>query len=153
VTSPVEPQPSQPSQQPQIAPPPYGPQYVAGPPAVTAYSPAQADPRPWAAGAHAGSFLAAWLALGVLAPVLVLALKGNQSTFIRHHAYESLNFQLNTYMWLIAAFLFGVLTLGIGWISVVAVGVWYTIFVIVAARAANRGEWYRYPAIIRFFNP
>lgn len=120
---------------------------------LSARNPVLADPRPWAASAHAGSFLAAWIALGVLAPVIVLALKGNQSSFIRHHAYESLNFQLNTYMWLVIAFLFGVVTLGVGWISLVAVGAWYTIFVIVATLAANRGEWFRYPAIIRFFKP
>jgi len=119
------------------------------------YPPARAgaDPRPWAAGAHAGSFVAAWIALGVLAPVLVLALKGNQSAFIRHHAYESLNFQINTYLWLIGAFLFGVATFGLGWATFLVVGAWYTIFVIVASMAANRGEWYRYPAIIRFFTP
>ena len=130
--------------------PPYGGWQ---PPAQPQYVQGMGDERTWAAGAHAGSFLAAWIALGVLAPVFVLAAKGNRSAFVRHHAYESLNFQLNTYMWLIAAFLFGVITLGIGWASFLAVGAWYLVFVILAAIAANRGEWYRYPLIIRFLRP
>ena len=126
-----------------------------GAPYGSGHVPAQAgaDPRPWAVGAHAGSFLAAWIALGVFAPVLVLVAKGNQSSFVRHHAYESLNFQLNTYLWLVAAFVFGVVTFGLGWVSFLAVGAWYTIFVILASAAANRGEWFRYPMIIRFFKP
>lgn len=111
------------------------------------------DDRTLAAGAHAGSFLAAWIALGVLAPVLVLVLNGTRSAYVRHHAYESLNFQLNTYLWLVAAFLFGVLTLGIGWVAFVGIGAWYVVFVIIATLAAKRGEAYGYPLIIRFFQP
>ncbi len=111
------------------------------------------DDRTFAAGAHVGSFLAAWIALGVLAPVLVLVLNGNRSAFVRHHAYESLNFQLNTYLWMIAAFLFGVVTFGIGFVSFLGIGAWYVVLVIVATLAANRGEVYRYPMIIRFFQP
>src|SRR5207253_1515447 len=58
------------------------------------------EERTWGAIAHAGSFVAAWIALGVLAPILVLLTKGNQSRFVRHHAYESLNFQLNALIWI-----------------------------------------------------
>lgn len=129
-------------QQPQHSPgeTPYGP-----PPAV-----AMSDDRTWAMASHAGSFLAAWLALGILCPILVLLVK-NSSAFVRHHAYESLNFQLNALAWIAISVL--TMIIGIGFVLLVVVGVWYAIFVIVAAVNANNGEWYRYPLIVRVFNP
>lgn len=109
------------------------------------------DDRTWGAIAHAGSFVAAWIALGVLAPVLVLALKGSRSAYVKHHAYESLNFQLNALLWIAASAVLAFVLIGIP--MMVAVGIWYLVMVIIAAMAANRGEWFRYPLIIRFFRP
>jgi uncharacterized Tic20 family protein len=107
--------------------------------------------RTWAAVAHIGSFVAAWIALGILCPIIVLIAKGNESRYVRHHAYESLNFQLNALFWIAISVLLIFVLIGIP--MIIAVGIWYLIMVIVATLAANRGEWYRYPAIIRFFKP
>ena len=113
--------------------------------------PSTNDERTWGAVAHVGSFVAAWIALGVLAPVLVLVLRGNQSAYVKHHAYESLNFQLNALAWIAVSGLLAFVLIGIP--MLVAVGVWYLVVVIMATVAANRGEWYRYPLIVRFFKP
>lgn len=120
--------------------------HVTEPPVVTD------DDRTWGAVAHGGSFLAAWIALGVLAPVAVLFAK-SRSQFVRHHAYESLNFQLNTYLWIAIVFVLGFLTFGLGWVAFVPLGLWYVVFVVAGTIAARNGEWYRYPLIFRFVRP
>jgi uncharacterized Tic20 family protein len=105
--------------------------------------------RLWATIAHAGCFVAAWLLLGILCPVIVLAVK-SRSPFVRHHAYESLNFQLNTLAWILVASVLGFVTLGLlAFLLLPIIGVWYVVFVVLASMAANRGELYRYPLIVR----
>jgi hypothetical protein len=54
----------------------------------------------WAMIAHMGSFVAAWVALGFLAPLFVMLTKGKESEYVRRHAVESLNFQLNALIWI-----------------------------------------------------
>ena len=104
--------------------------------------------RDLATVAHAGSFVAAWLALGALAPLLVLLLKGRESAYVRHHALESLQFQLNMLFWIaVSCVLMLVL---VGFVMIAFVGVWYAVLVIYASVQARRGTWFRYPAIIRF---
>ena len=105
------------------------------------------DERTWGAIAHAGSFVAAWLALGILAPLGVLLFRGNSSAFVRHHAVESLNFQINALFWLAVSIPLILLIVGILLLPVI--GAWYLVFVILASVRANRGEWYRYPMIFR----
>lgn len=98
--------------------------------------------------AHLGSFVAAWVALGVLCPLLVLLTKGDSSPYVRHHAVESLNFQITA---LIASAVSGVLAFVlIGIPMLIAVGAIYLVLVIRAGIKANDGGWYRYPISIRF---
>ena len=74
---------------------------TAVPPPPAPHSPVLTeDERTWAVLAHVGSFVAAALALGALAPLLVLLVKGSQSPYVRHHALESLQFQLNALVWI-----------------------------------------------------
>jgi uncharacterized protein len=105
------------------------------------------DERNWAVAAHLGSFVAAWVALGFLAPLTVLLVKGNSSAYVRHHAIESLNFQLNALVWALVGFV--LLFALIGFLLLPLVGLWYLTFVILASVRASRGEAYRYPLILR----
>jgi len=122
-----------------------------GPPTpYSAYPPAVATPdeRNWAMMAHLLSFVAVWFAFGFVAPLVVMLTKGKESAFVRHHAVESLNFQLTA---LIAGLISAVLVIVlVGLLFLLVVGVMYVIFVILASVAANRGDWYRYPLTIRF---
>jgi uncharacterized protein len=105
------------------------------------------DERTWGMLAHLGSFAAAWLALGFFAPLLVLLIKGNESAYVREHAVESLNFQLNALFWAGVGFL--LLFVAVGLLVLPLVAIWYAAFVIVASSRASRGERYRYPFILR----
>ncbi|GAA5022169.1 DUF4870 domain-containing protein [Actinopolymorpha pittospori] len=106
------------------------------------------EERNWALAAHLGSFIAAYVALGFLCPLIVLLSKGKLSPFVRHHAIESLNFQLTA---LLAAIIAGLLVFVIiGLVLLPFLGIAYLVLVILASIAARRGEWYRYPVTIRF---
>ena len=102
----------------------------------------------WAMIAHMGAFVAAWVALGLLAPLFVLLTKGKESEFVRRHAVESLNFQINALVWMAISVVLFVVVIGIFMLALV--GIWYLIAVIMGSLAASKGRRFRYAFIIRF---
>ena len=129
----------------------YGGQYPqptsSQPPSGYPGAPTTSEERNWGMGAHLGSFVAAYVGLGLFAPMLVLLVKGNDSAFIRRHAVESLNFQLNALVYII---LFVILAFVlIGFVLLPIYGIFYLIVVILAGVRASQGEEYRYPLTIR----
>lgn len=111
------------------------------------------DEQTWGMLAHVGALLAALIALAFLGPLLVLLLQGGRSPFVRRHAVESLNFQITLLIALAAGVVLSVVTIGVGLIVVVplglVIGVVALVWMIMASVAANRGEDYRYPVNIR----
>ena len=104
--------------------------------------------RNWAAASHWGTLVAAWLAMGFLAPLLIMLTVGNESPFVRKHAVESLNFQINA---LVYTVVFGILIIFlIGLVLLPLYGIFYLICVILASVRASHGEEYRYPLTLRF---
>ena len=98
--------------------------------------------------AHLLSFVAAYLALGFVAPLVVLLVFGPRSAYVRAHAVESLNFNLS---WLLYAIVAGVLAFLLISIPIlIALGIAYVVLVIIATVQANNGQLYRYPLTIRF---
>ena len=128
--------------------------------------PAGQDPRgaltqrTWALVAQIGTLVAAYVALGFLAPLIVLLVKGDDSPFVRRHAVESLNFQISLLIYSLVGgvlgFLFAVLTVGLGLIVLVPLVIVLAIVVlaliIIATVRASNGEDYRYPLTIRFIS-
>jgi hypothetical protein len=103
--------------------------------------------RTWAVVAHVGSFLAAYVALGFLCPLIVLLVKGNDSAFIRQHAVESLNFQITAAILTVVFAILIIVVIGI--FLLIALGIAYVVLVILASVAASRGQLYRYPVSLR----
>lgn len=102
-----------------------------------------ADERLWATLVHVGGIFFSFV------PALIgyLVLK-DRGPFVRAHTATALNFQLTL---LIASFVGWVLTIVvIGFVILAAVGVVNIVFSIIAAIAANKGEWYTYPMSIKF---
>ena len=84
---------------------------------------------------------------GFLGPLVIWFMARPDQPFVKHHAAESLNFQITV---TIAAFVSALLILvliGIVLLPVVLIGAF--VLEIMAAVAANRGEWYRYPVNLR----
>ena len=114
------------------------PQYPASP----------VDERTWGTLAHLSGFLAAYVALGFLGPLLVMATVGQRSAFVRRHAVEALNFNLSVLIYLAVSGVLAFVLIGIP--MLIGVGVLYLWTTVQASMAANRGEEYRYPLSIRF---
>ena len=118
-------------------PPPPPPPYAPPPP----LSPD--DERLWATLIHVGALL-----LGFLAPLIAYLVLRERGPFIRWHTAQALNFHLTV---LIGYLISGVLILLlIGFVLFFAIYVLTIVFAILAAVAANRGEYYRYPMTIPF---
>ena len=97
--------------------------------------------------AHIGSLVAAWFALGLIAPLLVLLIKGGSSPYIRRHAVESLNFQIHALLYTFVCFV--LMFVVIGFVLIAAYGVFYLVCVITATVRASNGAEYRYPLTLR----
>jgi uncharacterized Tic20 family protein len=115
------------------------------------------EDRTWALAAHIGTLLAAYVALGFLAPLLVLLIKGESSPFVRRHSVESLNFQISLLIYAvvlgIVAAVLVLVTVGIGLLIVIPVGlllaVVVLVLIVIATFRASNGEAYEYPFTIR----
>lgn len=95
------------------------------------------------------------LGLGFLGPLILWLVKKDQSPFIDHHGKEALNFQLTTMLVItltsICAFILAFIFIGFLLIPVIfIIAILALIAEIMACLAAQRGEWHRYPACIRF---
>ena len=110
--------------------------------------------RNWAGASHWGTLVAAWLAMGFLAPLAIMFTVGQQSAFVRRHAVESLNFQISVLIYGAAAILFSIVTIGLGLLVVIPVGLVFLVaalvFLIQGSIKAVNGEEYRYPLTLRF---
>lgn len=115
-------------------------------PASAQLSPASA--RNWAMAAHLSGFLAAYVALGFLGPLVVLLAVGNRSPYVRRHAVEALNFNLSWLIYIIAGVILVFVLVGVPILIALAVG--YLVLAVLGAVAASDGRDYRYPLTIRF---
>lgn len=94
----------------------------------------------------------------ILGPLVVWLIFRDESRFIDEHGRESLNFQISITIYVVVlgilAGLIGVLTLGLGFIIIVPVGLLLglaaIVAVIMAAVEAKNGNVYRYPFTMRF---
>jgi uncharacterized protein len=104
--------------------------------------------RTWAMLAHLLSFAAAYVALGFIAPLVVMLVYGPRSAYVRGHAVESLNFNLSWLLYAVIGFVLIFVVIGIP--ILIALGVAYVVLVVVASVRARDGQPYRYPLTIRF---
>ena len=114
------------------------------PPAYNAPQPLRPDEeKTWAILAHLLPFVVSFLA-----PLVIWLVFKGRGAYLEHQAKESLNFQLTL---LIVSIIGGILTLVVvGVLVLIAAGVGALVLQIMAAVAASKFEWYRYPVSIRF---
>jgi uncharacterized Tic20 family protein len=104
------------------------------------------DERTWSILLH----LSPVIGFGLWAPLVVWLVFKGRGPFLEHHAKEALNFHITMLVAALVAVAGAAVTFGILTPLVVVVVVWEIVLAIVAAVAASRGEWYRYPANLRF---
>ncbi|MCD6418610.1 DUF4870 domain-containing protein [bacterium] len=100
------------------------------------------DERTMALLVHIGGIIT-----GFIVPLIIWLIKKDESDFVDHHGQEALNFQITV---LIAMFVSAILTyVVIDCLLLSVVMIADIVFGVLAAVAANKGEWYKYPVSIR----
>ena len=84
------------------------------------------------------------IVVGFIAPLIIYLIKKDESSFIAHHARESLNFQITIFIIIVALFI-----TVIGILLVWIVGIVAVVFVIMATIKASEGKLYKYPFSLR----
>jgi uncharacterized Tic20 family protein len=103
--------------------------------------PATPDERQWAMLGHIGQVV-----VGFIAPLVVYLSKKDESAFCRHHGAQALNFGITQAVYSVINFILVFLIIGFVTWPVQAIAA--IVFMIMAGMAANRGEYYRYPAFM-----
>lgn len=101
------------------------------------------DEKLWATLTHVGGILFYWVA-----PLIAYLVLRDRGPFIRQHTAAALNFQLTVLIGYVAGAVLSLIF--IGYLLLLAVWVLSIVFAIMAAVAANRGEYYKYPIAITF---
>lgn len=102
-----------------------------------------ADERTWAIAAHLSPFLASFVGLPFLGPLVIYLVFRDRGPFVRHHAAQALNFQIIVAIGLLISIPLMFVIVGI--FTAIAIGIAAIVFQIIAAVEANNGKWYRYP--------
>ncbi len=116
------------------------------------------DETTWSTVGHLSWIAGSFIGLPFLAPLVLFLVLRERGPFVRHHTAEALNFQLSLLLYGLGLAVVGgivtLLTLGLtAPVWALATGVLVVagvVLTVLAAVAASRGEWYRYPLTIRF---
>ena len=136
--------PTPPPAQPFVPPPP--------PPGVSPYSMGGGPTGP-VPGGPAGDTSMAVLAhvLGlffpIIGPLVIYLIEKDKSAFSRDQAAEALNFGITCFIGYMASIV--LMFVCIGYVTLLLIAVGAVVLHIVAAAAASKGEWYRYPINLR----
>lgn len=117
-----------------------------------------ADETTWATVGHLSWLAGSLVGLPVLGPLVLFLVLRDRGPFVRHHTAEALNAQLSLLVYgLGVAVVGGIITVltvslfaplwALAGVVLVVAGV---VLTVLAAIAASRGQWYRYPWSIRF---
>ena len=127
---------------------PQAPQHSGPQPSYQAVPLNPADQRTWAIGAHLSPFLALFVGMTFLGPLVIYIIFKDRGAFIRHHSAGSLNFQLTA--WIGLLFSLPLMLIGIGFLTFFAILLAMLVFQILGAVAASEGRDFKYPLTIPF---
>ena len=109
--------------------------------------------RAYALMMHLTTLLSVHTGLVLFVPAIMWAVKRKESPFIDDHGKETVNFHFTLVIYTIIVVLSGFLTCSIGWwILGPALYLYTMVFAVIASIAAHNGEYYRYPACLRFIH-
>jgi uncharacterized protein len=112
------------------------------------------DEKTWGMLGHISALIGGLFGVAVLGPLIVFLVYKDRSAFVRRHAAESLNFQISLLIYVAAAFVLALMTLGIALIVLIPAGIVAfiiaVVLIILGGVAAYDGREFRYPLTIRF---
>jgi uncharacterized Tic20 family protein len=106
--------------------------------------------RQWCMFTHLSGFASLIIPLGgIIGPLVMWLIKREQSPFVDDHGKEAVNFQISILIYTIALVAIGFITCGIGFVLLLAPVILAVVGIILGSIAANKGEYFRYPATLR----
>jgi uncharacterized Tic20 family protein len=102
-----------------------------------------ADEKMWSILTHVGGIFFYWIV-----PLVAFLVLKDRGPFVRWHTRQALNFHITLAIIYAAGFVLSLVL--VGYLLLLAAGVLQIVFGIIAAVAANRGEFYRIPAAVEF---
>jgi uncharacterized Tic20 family protein len=113
---------------------------------------ATSDERTLAVIAHLATYAYTFFPLAFLIPMVLWLVKRDQSPFLGDHAKEALNFHISIVLFILLSIPL-IFAFGLGLVMLILViPVCSLIFPGIAAYAASKGEYYRYPATFRLIS-
>lgn len=116
------------------------------------------DEITWSTLGHLAWVVGSFVGLPPLGPLVTYLVLKDRGPYVRHHNAQALNFQLSLVVYLLGASVLGglvtLVTLGLAApllvVVVAGIGIAGIVLSILAAIAASRGQWYRYPLTLQF---
>lgn len=105
------------------------------------------ESRNWGAIGHLSAFVQFVGVPALIGPLVVWLLK-RDDVFAGDQAKEALNFQISMTIYFIASLVAILLLVGLVLVPIVVIS-WFVLTIVATIKASN-GEYYRYPATIRF---
>jgi uncharacterized Tic20 family protein len=90
--------------------------------------------------------------LAVVPTLIMWLIKRDKSPYVDDHGREALNFQLSLLLYALIALVMTLITCGAGVVLYIPIYILGITGMILAAVAANKGQYYRYPMTIRFLS-
>jgi uncharacterized protein len=111
---------------------------------------AQEWERTYAMFVHLALLAVHFIPVPVVPSLVMWLIKRDRSPFIDDHGREAVNFQISLVIYTVLTTIAALVTCGVGAVLYVPVYILGLVGMILASIAANKGEYYRYPACIRF---
>ncbi len=106
------------------------------------------EERDWSMWAHFSTLSVLVGIPGFIGPAFIWFAKKDKSSIIADQAKESLNFQINIFIYMVISVV--LMLVLIGFITFVVVAILDIVLAVIAGVRAGEGEVYRYPLTIRF---
>jgi uncharacterized Tic20 family protein len=126
------------------------------PPPVSPFGSPSQEERQWAMFAHLSALIGALITGGIgvfIGPLVIWLIKKETMPFVDDQGKEALNFNITMAILGVALVVLTVITLGIGMLLTIPVGlaaaVAWLVFTIIAAIKSSEGVSYRYPLALR----
>ncbi|MBX3402821.1 MAG: DUF4870 domain-containing protein [Phycisphaeraceae bacterium] len=111
---------------------------------------ATSDQRTYALIMHLSLIASHFLPLAlVIAPLVMWLIKKDESAFLDDHGKEATNFQLSLLLYALLIGALSIISCGIAAVAFIPLYVLAIVGMVLGAAAANRGEYFRYPACLR----
>ncbi len=114
------------------------------------------EERTWALFMHLSHLVALFIGIPVVTPLILWAVKKDQSEFLDDQGKEAINFEISLLIWFVVTgvggAIIGVLTCGVGFVLLAVPWILGVVGTIMGTVASTKGRYFRYPMCWRFIH-